>query len=459
MVFETLDTARWQDLDEAHFLHPFTDYLELRNEGARVVTRAEGVYVWDTDGKRIIDGLAGLGCVTIGYGRPELANAAAEQLRELSFCQSFFKTTNRAAITLARELTLLLPEGLNHVFFQSSGSEANETAIRLALRHWRLKGQPQRRVIISREAAYHGSTMMTASLSGIPPMHQAGGDLPLSNIVHIKAPHHYLNGPNLTEEKFGSVAARWLEDAILHAGADKVAAFIAEPVQGAGGAIIPPATYWPEVQRICRKYDVLLVIDEVVSGFGRTGSWFGCDTYAIKPDIMQLGKGMTSGYAPLSATIVSDRVAEVLIGSGGEWYHGFTFSGHPMCCAVALENLRVLREEQIVERAAADLVPHFKMHVEALANHPLVGDVRSVGLFAGIQLVKDRESREFFPEELKVGEKCSADALQRGLALRAVKDTMVLMPPLVIGRDEIDTVFSITRQSLDATARTFGVLG
>ena len=458
MNFEALDTAHWQELDRAHYLHPFTDHGRLKEDGARVVTRAEGVYVWDTDGKRIIDGLAGLGCVNIGYGRPEMANAAAEQMRELSFCQSFFKTTNRAAVSLARELASLLPKGLNHVFFQSSGSEANETAIRLVRHYWQLLGQPQRRVIISRENAYHGSTMMAASLSGLPLMHLAGGDLPFPNIVHIKAPYHYLNGPNMTADAFGIAAARWLEDAILAAGADKVAAFIAEPVQGAGGAIIPPATYWPEVQRICRKYDVLLVIDEVISGFGRTGSWFGCTTYGIAPDVVQVAKGLTSGYAPISATIMSDRLANVLIERGGEWYHGFTYSGHPMCCAVALENLRLLREERIIERAAAEIVPHFKAHVEALGNHPLVGDVRSVGLFAGIQLVKDRATREFFPDELEVGEHCSAEALRLGLALRAIRDTMALMPPLVITREQLDSVFAITRQSLDATARRFGVM-
>jgi putrescine aminotransferase len=262
----------------------------------------------------------------------------------------------------------------------------------------------------------------------------------------------------MTADAFGVTAAGWLEEEILRVGADKVAAFIAEPVQGAGGAIIPPDTYWPEVQRICRKYDVLLIVDEVISGFGRTGSWFGIGTYGIAPDVMQLAKGLTSGYAPLSATILSDRLAKALIELGGEWYHGFTFSGHPVSCAVANANIRILRGEKLIERAAAEIVPHFRAHVAALADHPLVGDVRSVGLFAGIQLVRDRAGRKLFDEELQVGETCSAIAMDRGLALRAIGDTLALMPPLVITREQLDTLFSLTRQSLDETARRFGAM-
>jgi putrescine aminotransferase len=458
MALRQMDTEAWQALDRAHYMHPFTDHKGLRTTPARVAVRAEGVWVWDNDGNKVLDGLSGLGCVNIGYGRRELVEAVTAQMQELSFCQSFFKTTHRSAVQLADTLTAMLPDTLNHVFFQSSGSEANETAVRAIRRYWRMVGQPERRVIISRELAYHGSTHMAASLSGLAPMHQAGGDLPLPNIQHIKAPYAYKHGANMTPEEFGLVAAGWLEEAILAAGPARVAAFFAEPAQSAGGAIMPPPGYWAEIQRICKKYDVLLVLDEVVCGFGRTGTWFGHRTYDIVPDVMQFGKGLTSGYLPLSATILSDRIADVLIEEGGEWAHGYTYSGHPSCCAVALESIRILDEEKIVEKAGRDLAPYFKAHMESFADHPLVGDVRAVGLFGGLELVQDKKKRLSFPEAAKVGAFCSAEAMRRGLAFRDNGDTMSLMPPLVITRDELDFAFAVAREAIDATARAFGVM-
>lgn len=318
--------------------------------------------------------------------------------------------------------------------------------------------QPQRRVTIARELAYHGSTHMAASLSGIAPMYTAGGDIPLPNVVHIKTPYQYRHGPDMDADEFGVLAASWLEDKILEVGPDNVAAFFAEPAQSAGGAICPPMTYWPQVQRISQKYDVLLVQDEVVCGFGRTGQWFGCDYYGIKPDLLQLGKGITSGYLPLSACVLSDRVADVLIDKGGEWAHGFTYSGHPTCCAVALANIRVLEDEKLVERAGRDLAPYFKSKSDAFAGHPLIGDVRSVGLMGGLEIVQNKSMREPFPYEAKIGDACSAEALKCGLALRANGDTMSLMPPLIITPDEIDIMFDIARHALDATAAHFGVM-
>jgi putrescine aminotransferase len=448
-------TRIWQARDSDRYLHPFTDHAALRRRGARIVTHADGVYVWDTDGNKVLDGLAGLGCVNIGYGRAELVRAAAEQMQRLSFCQSFFNTSNQPAIRLAETLIDIAPAGLEHVFFQSSGSEANETAARLIRKYWQLSGRPEKRIIIARENAYHGSTMLAASLSGLPPMHEAGGDLPLPNIAHIKAPYHYRHGPAMPADVFGKVAAGWLEEAIVALGPDSVAAFFAEPLQGAGGAIIPPDSYWPEIQRICRKHDVLLAVDEVVSGFGRTGAWFGCDTYGITPDVMQVAKGLTSAYAPLSATLMSGRIGKTLIDKGGEWYHGFTYSGHPTCCAVALENIRILRDERIIETVHDELAPHFAAHVAALADHPAVGDVRSCGLLAGIELVADKAERRLFDEARGVGEACSAFALDHGLALRSIGDTMALMPPLVITRSQLDFVFEVTRASLDHVAQQF----
>lgn len=453
-----METKLWQSIDKAHFLHPFTDHARLYASGARVAVRAEGVYVWDNDGHRIIDGLSGLGCVNIGYGRPELARVAMEQMLALSYCPSFFHTTHPSVVRLAEQLTGMLPEGLNRAFFQTSGSEANETAVRLVRKFWDLSGQSARRVLIARESAYHGSTAVAASLSGIKPMHFAGGDIPLPNIVHIRTPNIYRHGAGMDPETFGVTAAGWLEDKILEIGPDKVAAFFAEPAQSAGGAICPPMSYWPEIQRICRRYDVLLVADEVVCGFGRTGRWFGWEHYGFTPDVMQLGKGLTSGYLPLSACIVSDRLADVLVTKGGEWAHGFTYSGHPACCAVANENIRLLREENIVETAGRELAPYFREKMQSFADHPLIGDVKSVGLMGGMEIVKDKRTREAYPNEAGIGDACSSEAMRRGLAFRANGDTMTLMPPLIIRKDQIDTVFEIAREALDATARRLGVM-
>ncbi|MGD1956367.1 MAG: aminotransferase [Sphingomonadales bacterium] len=451
-------TTDWQTRDTAHYLHPFTDHAALHSEGARILTHAEGIYHWDSDGNKVLDGLAGLGCVNIGYGRQELALAAQQAMSDLSMCQSFFKTSNQQAIALAEVLAEITPEGLNHAFFQSSGSEANETAIRLALHYWALEGMPGKRNVIARENASHGSTMLTANSSGIPPKAGAGS-WDFEHIHHIPAPYKYLHGPDMSEEAFAATAAQWLEDKILQLGPDTVAVFIAEPFQGAGGAIIPPEGYWPRVQAICKKYDVLLAIDEVVCGFGRSGHWFGSQSFDIEGmDILQMAKGLTSAYAPLSATMVSDRLANTLIEKGGEWWHGFTYSGHPMCCAVALENIRILKKEGIVEQVRKQTGPYFKDHMMALADHPLVGDVRARGLFGGIQLVKDKASRTLFGDEEPIGEQVSAAALERGLALRDIGNTNALMPPLIISKDELDFTFSVTRLALDETARTLGLL-
>jgi putrescine---pyruvate transaminase len=450
-------TAQWQSADNAHYLHPFTDYKALHSEGARVHERAQGIYVWDTDGRRIIDGLAGLGCVALGYGRVELARVAAREMERLSFCQSFFRTSNRPAIDLAERLVALTPDPLTHVFFASSGSEANETCMKLARRYWDLLGKPEKRIFIARANAYHGSTIATGSLSGLPDIHACAGSLSLQVIDHIETPYWYLHGGGETPEVFGVRAARWLEEKIMMLGAENVAAFFAEPIQGAGGAIIPPRTYWPEIQRICRKYDVLLAVDEVVSGFGRTGRWFGSDYFDITElDLMAVAKGITSAYFPISAALASKRLADVIIERGGEFYHGFTNSGHPVGCAVALENLRLLEKEQVIEHVA-HLAPRFADHVHSLADHPLVGDVRACGFFAGIQLVADKANRGLFPESALVGDRCSREALTRGLALRSIGDTMALMPPLIISAPEIDEMFELTRAALDATAKALGI--
>ena len=339
-------TEEWQQADLDNFLHPFTDYKNLRDRKSSIIVKGEGCYVYDNDGNRYLDGMAGLACVNIGYGRKEIADVAANQITELSYFNSFFKCTNTQAISLAEKLSQLTPDGLNHVFYANSGSEANDTALRMIRQFWTLEGKPEKHIIISRDAAYHGSTVAAGALSGMPPMHNQAAQI--EGIVHIKTPHKFEYGQGMSEEKFAEFSAGWLEEKILELGADKVAAFFGEPIQGAGGAKIPPARYWEKIQKICKKYDVLLVLDEVISGFGRTGNWFGAETYNIEHiDIMCIAKGITSGYIPLSAVMVNDRISDTLIEKGGEFYHGFTYSGHPLACAMALENIRIMEDENI----------------------------------------------------------------------------------------------------------------
>jgi putrescine aminotransferase len=445
--------ADWRTIDARHHLHPFTDTRRLNAEGVRVITRGEGVWLWDADGNRLLDGMAGLWCVQLGYGRPELAEAAYRQMRELPYYNTFFKTATPPAIELARVLADLTPAGLNHLFFAGSGSEVLDSVARLVRHYWNLMGKPAKKTIIGRELGYHGSTMAAASLGGMANMH-AQADLPLPGFVHIEPPYWYGRGGDLDPASFGRKAAQALEAKIRQLGPETVAAFVGEPVMGAGGVIVPPETYWPEIQRICRAHDVLLVADEVICGFGRTGHWWGCERFAISPDIMPMAKGITSGYVPLAALAVGDRVAEVLVEAGGEFAHGFTYSGHPVSCAVALENIRILKEEGLVDRVRDDVGPYLRRCLEqALADHPLVGEVRGVGLLAAIELVADKAGRRFFDPLGEVGSICRDRAFANGLVMRAVRDTMVLSPALVITRAEIDELVERVRKSIDATAQ------
>jgi putrescine---pyruvate transaminase len=454
-------TPEWRAIDSAHYLHPFTDTKSLSEKGTRVIERAEGVYLFDSEGRRLLDGMSGLWCVALGYGRKELADAAYAQLQQLPYYNSFFQCAHPPAIELSRLLAELTPPQFNHVFFTGSGSEANDTMVRMVRRYWALRGEPERQVIISRWNGYHGSTMAGASLGGMKAMHAQGG-LPIPGITHIEQPYWFECGGELSPAEFGLKAARALEARILEVGPDKVAAFIGEPVQGAGGVIIPPETYWPEIQRIVDRYGILLVSDEVICGFGRTGRWFGCEHYGTRPDFMTLAKAITSGYLPLGALMVSDRVAEVLIEKGGEFAHGFTYSGHPVACAVAIANLQVLQRERIVERVRDDLAPYWGGRWRELAAHPLVGEARSLGLFGALELVPRKPERAFFAPRGDVGQRCRDLCIANGLVMRAVWDTMIVAPPLVITRTEIDELLSRVVQTLDqlhAELRREGLMG
>ena len=445
----THGTREWQALDAAHYLHPFTDYRALAAKGARVITEAKGVFLRDSDGHEILDGMSGLWCVALGYGRQELAEAAYRQMQTLPYYNSFFQCANPPAIELAARLAELTPPQFRHAFFTGSGSEANDTFVRMARRYWALRGEPERDVIISRWNGYHGSTMAGASLGGMRAMHSQGG-LPIPGIVHIGQPYWFECGGDLSPEEFGRRTAAELEAKILEIGPNRVAAFIGEPVQGAGGVIIPPETYWPEIQRIIDRYGILFASDEVICGFGRTGQWFGCEHYGTRPDFLTLAKAITSGYQPLGALMVSDRVAEVLIDRGGEFFHGYTYSGHPVAAAVALATLDILKRERIVERVGEVLAPHFAARWQTLADHPLVGEARQLGLFGALELVPAKPSRRFFPERGSVGTRARDLAVRHGLVMRAVWDTLIVAPPLVITPGEIDELVLRARRTLDA---------
>lgn len=474
-------------LDRRFHVHPFTDPEDLERQPARVLRSGKGCWLEDGDGRRVLDAMAGLWCVQVGYGQARLAAAAAEQMRRLPYYNTFFRSTTEPTVRLARKLAELLPGDLNHVFFASSGSEANDTIVRMVRRFWDLAGQPDKKTIISREHAYHGSTLAGASLGGMAKMH-AQGDLPLPGFVHVMPPYQYRYGrPQESREAFGLRAAQAVEDKILELGPGRVGAFFGEPVMGAGGVIPPPDSYWPEVQRICRQHDVLLVADEVISGFGRTGRWFGCETYGIQPDFVALAKGITSGYVPLSAVVMSSRIHEVMKG-GGVLAHGYTYSGHPVGAAVALENIGLL-EAGIVDRVGRSTGPYLQERLGELSAHPLVGEVRGVGMIAGIELARPEgaashrtrgrsnaeppraeaergardtaandaaagdgrgpaEARRFDPPG-RAGRALDDHAWREGLIIRAMGDTIGICPPLTITASEIDALASRLERALD----------
>ncbi len=442
-------TREWQALSRDHHLPPFTDYKQLNEKGARIITKAEGVYIWDSEGNKILDAMAGLWCVNVGYGREELVQAATRQMRELPFYNLFFQTAHPPVVELAKAIADVAPEGMNHVFFTGSGSEANDTVLRMVRHYWATKGQPQKKVVIGRWNGYHGSTVAGVSLGGMKALHEQG-DFPIPGIVHIAQPYWYGEGGDMSPDEFGVWAAEQLEKKILEVGEENVAAFIAEPIQGAGGVIVPPDTYWPKIREILAKYDILFIADEVICGFGRTGEWFGSQYYGNAPDLMPFAKGLTSGYIPMGGVVVRDEIVEVL-NQGGEFYHGFTYSGHPVAAAVALENIRILREEKIIEKVKAETAPYLQKRWQELADHPLVGEARGVGMVAALELVKNKKTRERFTDK-GVGMLCREHCFRNGLIMRAVGDTMIISPPLVIDPSQIDELITLARKCLDQTA-------
>ncbi|WP_395661748.1 aspartate aminotransferase family protein [Aestuariivirga sp.] len=447
---KNIDIAEIVKNDIAHHFHPFTDHKSFHAEGGpRVMTQADGIWIWDGKGNKLLDGMSGLWCVNVGYGRKELAEAAYKQMLDLPYYNTFFKTTTVPTTELATKISSVMPERFKHIFFTNSGSESNDTIVRFVRHYWKLKGKPYRQHFIARTRGYHGSTMVAANLGGFQGMHdQVGTEFP--GFHHVQQPHWFDFGGDKTPEEFGLEAAAAVEKKILEVGPDNVAAFIGEPIQGAGGVLIPPSTYWPEVQRICRKYGVLIISDEVICGFGRTGNWWGFQSLGFEPDIVPMAKGLSSGYLPIGAVAFADHLIKDFFELGGEFYHGMTYAGHPVAAAVALRNIEIIEQEKLVERAR-ELGPYFAEALASLRDHPIVGETRSLGLIGAIELTRDKATRARFASPGRVGTMCRDNSFAQGLIMRACWDTMVLAPPLVITRKEIDHLVQLARAALDAT--------
>ena len=451
----TLETTQLRQLDQQHHLHPFTDFRDYAANGGRIVSRAEHIYIYDSDGNKIQDAMSGLWCCSLGYSQDGIKKAVADQLMELPFYNNFFKCSNQPAVELATRLCEMTPANFNKVFFTNSGSEANDTQIKFVHRYYELLGKPSKRLIISRKNAYHGSTIAAASLGGMSAMHEQTQGL--DYIRHIEQPYWYELGGDMSPDEFGLWAANELAKKIDELGEDNVAAFIAEPIQGAGGVIVPPDTYWPAVQKILDERDILFISDEVICGFGRTGNLFGFQTYDTKPDLITFAKAVTNGYMPLGGSLVSDKVADVLLGHGGEFAHGLTYSGHPASCAAGLATMDVLENTPILELSSNGLAPYFSQALESLVDHPVVGQVRSKGLVAAVELVKDKGSRERLAPESAGAVYTRDRAIENGLMVRQTGDAMIMSPPFVTSTEEVDALLSKLTSALDKTAAFYNV--
>jgi putrescine aminotransferase len=454
-VNATLETNQLRRLDQQHHLHPFTDFRDYAANGGRIVSRAEHIYIYDSDGNKIQDAMSGLWCCSLGYSQDGIKKAVSDQLMELPFYNNFFKCSNQPAVELATRLCDMAPANFNRVFFTNSGSEANDTQIKFVHRYYELLDKPSKRLIISRKNAYHGSTIAAASLGGMSAMHkQTRG---LDYIRHIEQPYWFELGGDMSPEEFGLWTANELSKKIEELGEDNVAAFIAEPIQGAGGVIIPPDTYWPAVQKILDERDILFISDEVICGFGRTGNLFGFQTYGTKPDLITFAKAVTNGYMPLGGSLGSDKEADVLLGHSGEFAHGLTYSGHPASCAAGFATMDVLQNTSILESSSKDLAPYFSKALESLIEHPVVGQVRSKGLVAAVELVKEKGSRERLAPESGGAVYARDRAIENGLMVRQTGDAMIMSPPFVTSTEEVDALVSKLTSALDKTAAFYNV--
>lgn len=447
-VAHVLNTAELAAKDRAHMVHPVSNIKQVLEVGPLVLHRGEGIYLWDTDGKQYIDGFAGLWNVNVGHGRHELAVAAAEQIDEVAFVPTFFGLAAPPAIELAAKLAEMFPGSLNHVQFTSGGAESNETALKISRYYWYLKGQPEKIKVLSRKHAYHGIAMGALAATGIPTYHEGFGP-GVPGYVHISAPYDYRFNPDgLDEAGFVAFLARELEETIEREGANTIAAMIAEPVQGAGGVVVPPPSYWDAITPILKKHNILLISDEVICGFGRTGSMFGMETYGFQPDIASFAKGVTSGYIPLGGVVLSDEIFNTMAEPDRMFMHGFTYAGHPVACAVGLRNIQIIEEESLPANAGAMgeyLLDELK---RLIGDHDKIGEIRGKGLMLMVEFTADRSTREKFAPALNVGGKMQAATRKRGLIVRASNDGIAMAPPLIISKEQCDAVASIVADSV-----------
>jgi 4-aminobutyrate--pyruvate transaminase len=439
--------------DIATVLHPYTHLRKHQGAGPLVITGGKGIYVHDDSGKSYIEGLAGLWCTSLGFGEERLVEAAAAQMRKLPYYHVFSSKSHDVAIDLAERLLALMPVKMSKVFFNNSGSEANDTAVKFVWYFNNARNRPRKKKIISRIKGYHGVTVAAASLTGLVNNH-LDFDLPIANIRHTDCPHYYRYGkPGESEEAFASRMAENLDQMIQREGPDTVAAFIAEPIMGAGGVLLPPKTYFEKIQAVLKKHDVLLIADEVICGFGRTGNMFGSETFGLKPDIMTMAKALSSAYLPISATIISEDLFQAFLDESdkiGTFGHGYTYSGHPVCAAVAIETLKIYEERRMLDHVRA-VAPRFQAAMHSLAEHPLVGEVRGIGLIAGIELVQDKATKASFDPKAGIGAYLAQRAQEHGLIIRAMGDNIGVCPPLIITEGEIDELAKRLTQSLADT--------
>ena len=455
MVQESATAAAVREADRLRHLHPFTSAAEHAEALPRLMVGGEGIRVRDSSGREYLDAMAGLWCVNAGYGRERIADAVAAQARRLPYYHTFAGMANEPSARLAERLAALAPGSVSKVFFGSSGSETNDTQVKIIRYYHNVRGRPEKKKIIARRGAYHGATLAGASMSGMPHMH-AGFDLPLDGFLHVASPHFWRHAsPGMTEREFSRSLAEDLEACIRSHGPDTVAAFIVEPVQGAAGVITPPEGYFEAIVPVLRRHDVLLVVDEVICGFGRLGRWWGSELYGLEPDLMSTAKGLTSGYVPMSASLISDRIWTVLReGSSqyGPFAHGYTYSGHPVAAAAALANLDIIEGEGLVENAATVGAYLQRRLREAFAEHPLVGEVRGVGLIAGIELVEDRPTKRPFDRSRGVARRLHELLMEEGLICRPIFDTLAFSPPLVVTEDDVDEMVSLFSRGLGRLA-------
>ncbi len=439
-VTQAYNTTDLVAKDRAHMLHPVSNIRAVLEHGPLVLAKGEGVYLWDTDGNKYIDGFAGLWNVNVGHGRHELAVAAAEQIDEVAFVPTFFGLASPPAIELAAKLASMFPGSLNHIHYTSGGAESNETALKIARYYWYLRGQSEKIKILSRKHGYHGIAMGSLAATGIPAYHEGFGP-GVPGYVHLSAPYDYrFNPDNLDEDGFVAFLAQELEETIAREGANTIAAMIGEPVQGAGGVVVPPAKYWDAITPILKKHNILLIADEVICGFGRTGTMFGAETYNFQPDLASFAKGVTSGYIPLGGVAVSDEIFDIMAEPDRMFMHGFTYSGHPVGCAVGIRNIQIIEDEDLPANAGtqgAYLLDQLKAN---LGDHPNVGNIRGKGLMLMVELVADRATKAKFDPALNRGPQLQGATRKRGLIVRASNDGIAIAPPLIITKDECDTV-------------------